>query len=395
MTSPTTYAGERTIYDADSHLLELPDFLQRYADPADRALMPDIGFAADTGPKLQFVLDRIMENGRRHTVQHREELMALGAGIAGGPKGFKALGAFDGSERRDVVDLLGFERQLLFATFSAIVIFDSDDVDLTYAGARAHNRGVAEFCSHDDRLIGVACVPMHDVERAEAELDFALESGLGAAWVPTTPWGGTSPGHGQWDGFYARLAEAGAPFALHVGGHPRHLAPGWVNNGLPLPRGFEQGEGEHIHAREMAALHHPAEVFLTSVIFDGVFERHPGLQGVCVELGAGWVPQMLERLDWTVDIWSRNDDGLKALSAKPSDIAARHLGFTPYVYENIGTLIAASSADLFLFSTDYPHAEGGRDPLGRFDQSLAVAATSDAEQRKFFADNFRRALSIS
>ena len=119
-----TYAQGRTIYDADSHLLELPDFLQRYGDPGMRDQLPDIGFAADTGPKLKFVLDRIIEAGG-HSEEHRAEMRALGDAILSGPKGFKALGAFDGSERTEVIDMLGFESQLLFATFSAIVIFDA------------------------------------------------------------------------------------------------------------------------------------------------------------------------------------------------------------------------------------------------------------------------------
>ncbi len=386
-----TYANGRIICDADSHLLELPDFFHQYAEPDMRDRLPELSFKADQGPRLQAVIDRVMANGRRHDDEHRAEMRKLGDKILSGPRGWKALGSFDGADRPAVLDLLGFERQLLFSTFSAIVSYEMADLELSFAGARASNRGVSEFCGGDERLVGVGFVPMHDVDRALAEVDFALSQGLGAIWVPATPWAGMSPGHGAWDPFYARLAEAGVPFTLHVGGSPRELAPAWVNNGLALPKGFEEGGGEHIHAREMAALHHPAEVFLTSIIFDGVFERHPALQGMCVELGAGWVPQMLDRLDWVVDIWARNDDALQALSAKPSEIAAAHLGFTPYAYEDVGSMIHQSSADLYLFSTDFPHPEGGRNPLGRFDTSLATADISESGQAKFYAENFRRA----
>ena len=48
-----TYAQGRTLYDADSHLLELPDFLQRYGDPGMRDQLPDIGFADRLDPLLQ------------------------------------------------------------------------------------------------------------------------------------------------------------------------------------------------------------------------------------------------------------------------------------------------------------------------------------------------------
>jgi hypothetical protein len=44
-----------------------------------------------------------------------------------------------------------------------------------------------------------------------------------------------------------------------------------------------------------------------------------------------------------------------------------------------------SDPRLYLFSSDYPHAEGGRDPLGRFDRSLAGTAPADVE--RFLAGN--------
>jgi len=61
------------------------------------------------------------------------------------------------------------------------------------------------------------------------------------------------------------------------------------------------------------------------------------------------------------------------------------LRFTPYPFEDVAALIDESDARLYLFSSDYPHAEGGRNPLGRFEQSLA-RASSDV-QAQFFASN--------
>ncbi|MEM7017737.1 MAG: amidohydrolase family protein, partial [Pseudomonadota bacterium] len=186
-----------------------------------------------------------------------------------------------------------------------------------------------------------------------------------------------------------RLADAQVPFVLHVGGDPLQLAAEWMNTGRPVPTDWGGG-GENVRGKDMAALHQAAEKFLSVMILDGVFDRHPKLQGACVELGAGWVPQMLDRLDWVVDIWSKSDETLRNLSRKPSETATEQLSFTPYVYEDIGKLIAQSNPDLYLFSSDYPHTEGGRNPLGRFDASLANAGTDEAAQQKFFSDNFLR-----
>ena len=109
------------------------------------------------------------------------------------------------------------------------------------------------------------------------------------------------------------------------------------------------------------------------MVLDGVFERHRALRGGVIELGAGWVPQMIKRLDWIAEIWSKSDPQLKALTRKPSQQIIEHMAFTPYVYEDVGDLIRQSDSRLYLFSSDYPHAEGGRQPLERFSASLAAA----------------------
>ena len=54
----------------------------------------------------------------------------------------------------------------------------------------------------------------------------------------------------------------------------------------------------------------------------------------------------------------------------------------------MGALVNESNPDLFLFSSDYPHMEGGRDPLGRFDRSLE--GFDDAVKARFFHENFER-----
>ena len=66
------------------------------------------------------------------------------------------------------------------------------------------------------------------------------------------------------------------------------------------------------------------------------------------------------------------------------------LAFTPFSFEDVAALIDESGDDLYLFSSDYPHVEGGRNPLGRFRKSLE-GATRQTEQR-FYHENFLRIL---
>ena len=124
---------------------------------------------------------------------------------------------------------------------------------------------------------------------------------------------------------------------------------------------------EIIGAKDFAVVHHPVERFLDVLVLDGVLERHPTLRGGAIEMGAGWVPGMLGRLDHAVSIWQRSEPRLATFPRLPSEQAAAQLRFTPYPFEDVGRLCAIADPRLFLFSSDYPHAEGGRDPLGRFD----------------------------
>jgi predicted TIM-barrel fold metal-dependent hydrolase len=74
------------------------------------------------------------------------------------------------------------------------------------------------------------------------------------------------------------------------------------------------------------------------------------------------------------------------MSRKPSEQICEQLRFTPYPFEDVGALVKESYSELYLFSSDYPHAEGGRDPIGRFDRS--TASLSEDDRRRFFAENF-------
>ena len=384
-----TYAPRgRAIYDADSHIMELPDFLKKYADPALRDDIPEVSYAASIVTDEEVAV--IMGQGGRHSAEHVAAQVALGDKLISASKEIQALGAFNSADRVTALDMLGFEKQLVFATHSVAMPFSASsklEPTLRYGAARAHNRHMADFCRADARLIGVAVVPLDEPDLAIAELEFALEAGLGAAWLPHRPCGGRSPGHVDFDPLWARLSEARVPFVLHVGGAPLQLAKAWMNNGRPPTKDW-LGGGENLRTKDIALLHEGPEAFLTMLVLDGVLERHPGLRGACVELGAGWVPELLRRLDWVVKHWSRNDANLQGLSRTPSEQMTEQLAFTPFVFEEVGRFIDQSNADLYLFSSDYPHIEGGRDPIGRFESALGDR--SEAVRQKFYSGNFLR-----
>ena len=384
-----TYApANRPMYDADSHIMELPDFLKKFADPKWRDEIPNVSYSASVVTDEEVA--EIVARGSRHSEAHVAQLLGLGDKLIESSKEIQALGAFDGQERSKAMDMLGFKRQLVFATHSVAMPFSPSSKiapQLRYAAARAHNRHMAAFCGTDRRLMGVAIVPLDEPELAIAELDFVIESGLKAVWVPHRACGDKSPGHVAFDPFWAKLAEANIPFVLHVGGSPLQLARAWSNNGRAPTKDW-LGGGENVRSKDIAVLHQGPETFLSMMVIDGVFERHPRLRGASVELGAGWVPEMLVRLDWVAKHWGKADKNLAAFTRKPSEQLSQQMAFTPFVFEEVGQLIDKSNDELYLFSTDYPHIEGGRDPIKRFEGTLGERSARVRE--KFYAENFLR-----
>ena len=376
-----TYATRR-ICDADSHLMELPDFLTAHAERSLHDALPrlvDVSRAID-GIEMDAYRDR-----GGHSPEHVNELLALGDRLLQGPKWHAALGSFNGAERSRALDLLGFERQVVFSSFCAVPLFEEPDPALRRAAIAAHNRAVAAFCRSDPRLLGVALLDLEDPRLALREIEASLSLGLGAFWLPARAPGGRSPGHPAHDAVWERLADAGTPFLLHVGSNPLSIGDAWMNDGRP-DRRSARGGAEVIGSKDLMVIYQAAETFLSVLVLDGVLERFPTLRGGAIELGAGWVPAMLRRLDQAQSIWSRSEPHLARMERRPSEQARDQLRFTPYPFEDVGQLLRESDPALYLFSSDYPHAEGGRNPLGRFEESLAEA--HEAAKCLFYAENF-------
>lgn len=383
----TYVPSNRAIYDADSHIMELPNFLTSYADPELRDEIPEVSYSASLVNDDE--VEVIMNQGGDHSAEHKQSMIDLGDDLIAQSKEIQALGAFNSSDRSKAVDLLGFRKQLVFATHSVALPFhpsSKTEARLRYGATRAHNRHMADFCSDDDRLVGVGIVPLDVPEMAIAELDFVIESGLEAVWVPHRAPIGFSCGHIDLEPFWAKLAEAGIPFVFHVGGSPLQAMKSWSNNGKAAVKDW-MGGGENVRTKDAFVLHQAVETFVSMMVAEGIFERHPGLRGAAVELGAGWVPELLRRMDDLTRIYSRADESVR-FERKPSEQIIQQMAFTPFPHEDVANMIAQSHADLYMFSSDYPHVEGGRDPLGKFDGHLATA--NDDVKEAFFTENFLR-----
>jgi len=371
----TTYVGDRRVLDADSHVMELADFLDDFIDPAYRDRLRRRGMDA-LAPVLANAVSRAETRRGDAAVATLAEERLLE------DKGWTAMGAFDPAERSRVLDLLGVQGQLVFATF-ATSMFAGRDTDRLYAGSAAQNRAMVDFCSGDPRLLPVGYVPLVDPERARELVTEAVDGGCAAVMVPSTAAGERSPTHPDLDGFWDVLNESGVPFVLHVGGGGRLLDPAFHNNDMPVTDHL--GGGENIRSKDFLAIHHSPEMFLGALIFDGLFDRFSKLRGGCIEQGAGWVVSWMRHLDYGQRAFRRTEEPLRRLENLPSDYVRAHLKFTPFPGEPLGWMIEQAGAELFMFSTDYPHPEGGKNPLAKFEEALVD--TSAADQERFYFAN--------
>ena len=105
-----------------------------------------------------------------------------------------------------------------------------------------------------------------------------------------------------------------------------------------------------------------------------------------IELGAIWMPSWVKQMEAAYEAFARHEDRVRALEMRPTDYVQRQIRATPYPTEDVGWLTEQLGPEICLFSTDYPHVEGGRRPFERFEASLGDA--DEAIRQRFYSDNF-------
>ena len=215
------------------------------------------------------------------------------------------------------------------------------------AGAKAHNRWLAELCAHSPaRRRGVALVPITGpIDDALAEIRRAKESGLGAVMIPAL-WCNQPPYHDRrYDPVWALCEDLRMPVVTHSGASSR----------------AEYGDHLGIYVTEVTWW--PARP-MWFLLWSGVFERFPGLRFGVTEGGCWWLPQLL----WS---WDRLFMGQKGAEKLGADAFRGSVSMLPseYVDRNCFTGLAnikrrelgmryEIGIDNMLWGTDFPHPEG-------------------------------------
>ena len=362
-----SYAGSLRIHDADSHIFESSDWLIRYAEPQLKSLLKPLDL-----------------HGKEEVVDRAASELGAADPETLAAQNWDALGASKSTERKNALDLLGYQSQLVFSTYSHLSFINNPGApsgsnftpEVLYGSVRAHNLGMVDFCSNDPRLLPVGWVAIDVPALAVKCCEEALKMGCVGVELPSYPTGELSLTHPDLHPIYEMLQSAGLPLLFHVGGGGQVANPVFAKNGA---------NKSIIHQLTFMGINAPIELALSALVFDGIFEKFPRLMCGVIEHGANWVPGFLRRLDNEVAEFE-GETFANTLALWPSDYIRRNVRITPFPFEDIGWLIRESGGSIYLFGSDYPHDEGLVDPIAGFE--LTLASCTPQERDQFYWKNF-------
>ena len=376
---------DTAIFDADSHLMETPDGWASSPTPSVRERLAPLGLggAGSGAAELMASLPDLWASQREADI---------GPEVLKGPKGWMAPGALDTDVRSRVLDALGIEAQLVFPTFATGHFAFSKDPDVLYGGADALNRAMVVV-----------------LRARRAAQGRRLPAAERARTSRRDPRGRARRRRGRPLGALGR--------ARLLLAHPRRsragLGPaGRGGRALRAPRRRGQAPAQGVPQQRAA----PAQGLVGR-------RREPALQGLP---GAAPLARALPRLhgarrgvrappaSCAAAPSSSGPAGFPAccatsitrsapstsssrrcgeLSLLPSDYLRRQVRFTPFPFEDTAWLVEQCGPELFMFSTDYPHPEGGKRPFEAFGE--AVAGFDEATQERFFWRNGAELLGLA
>ena len=237
------------------------------------------------------------------------------------------------------------------------------------AAARCNDYLAEQLSDHADRLHGVAVLDLRDLQGAARELERARERGHRAFFLYTLngrPPGDVPPGHPDWDVVWAAAVSLGMVAVIHVGNTAADFG-GWADIGWDATGGAGVAGLTRLANTQRI---HVAQNLLVSLLYGGVFARHPDLTVILEEMKIGWVP-------WFVEATSRQSLSMPALGDWPWDVSGREMlhrnvKITPLPgFGDTDALdVVKAVPDMCLFSSDYPHMEGNADPINLYGDAL-------------------------
>jgi len=267
--------------------------------------------------------------------------------------------------RKDLLDKYGVERALLMPIQAAAANAWVDGREAAVL-TEAYNRYFLDhWIALDERFrLAMVVAPHNPVRAADQIRRLGNEPGIAAVWLPLLD---IRLGQEFHYPIYEAAAELGLPIVAHGSG-----AEGIYQGAPTFAGGLPTSYGE----RYAGALSQLAASSLTSLIFEGVFERYPDLKVVFIEMGWTWVGPQLWRMDAS---WQSARLDLPWLKRAPSDYVKTNVRFTSEPVEDmpkrehllqIADMMMAEHT--LLFSSDYPHWDGDepKHVFGSFPEAL-------------------------
>ncbi|ETW96026.1 MAG: hypothetical protein ETSY1_28205 [Candidatus Entotheonella factor] len=328
-------------YSCDSHVVEPPEVFE--------------GLDKEFGTRAPYyVQDPPGKKGTYIVLGHLQ--MNIGRmGIAGSrlddPKTIERMergydgmnpGVRDPVERLKEQDIDGVAGEVMYPTIN-MATFSMQDREVAHAMMRRHNDWIRDYCSEaPERLIGIACLPLPDVDAAIAELQRIAKMGHRAAAIPCTAPVDKPYFHPDFEPFWDVAEEVGLPLSMHI-----FCGSTW-DMGLPAHWGTP---AEGIMGYTLA--HTGSAVSMGQLIYGGVCEHHPKLRFVNCEFETGWLAHFLQRLDHAT--YRARAEASPDLTMQPSEYWRRQF-YATFEDDEAGVLTRRLiGVDNLIWGNDYPH----------------------------------------
>jgi predicted TIM-barrel fold metal-dependent hydrolase len=220
-----------------------------------------------------------------------------------------------------------------------MLTFSCPDREVVQAVFQRHNDWIADYCATaPDRLIGVACMPLPDVDAALVELDRMVKKGIRGIAIPCTAPPDKLYSDPAYEPFWSAAEEAGLPVTMHI-----FCGATW---GMNAPAHWNEIVS---YTLSHAAI---AETLVT-LITSGVAHRHPGLRFVLAEWETGWLGHVLQRMDHAT--YRARSFASPELDMEPSEYFRRQF-YATFEDDEIGVRTREFiGVDNLLWGNDYPH----------------------------------------
>ena len=260
--------------------------------------------------------------------------------------------AWDPEARLKLLDRLGIHQQIVYpnvAGFGSASFMRIKDNELRKLCATSYNDAIIEMQNvGKNRLFPQAVVPFWDINDAAAETQRGGDAGITGITMTDTPevFGFPYLDDPYWEPLWHTCEEYGMPVNFHIGagGSFEHIQKStWPS--LSPQRRLAFGS---------IALFLDNFRVVSNLILSGLLERHPTLKFVSVESGIGWVPFVLEALEYQFD--ESMPDEREGLSLRPREYFRRQI-YASFWFEDFGPRAAIQEIGEgnVMFETDFPH----------------------------------------